>query len=724
MAGAGAALTWDAAESRIDRFNKPLQRMEAQTYGFQGFPDNNMFEPKRPLRHQPSADVTTDVNRYFRKDSPGEWNQRRTPQQSMMTPNRQRESEWMPPRRDSAENWRNHEPAPQQRMQSPPHAQESEWMPPKRDSPPPQPKGTISPRYNSDQQMTNRPPVIRDPLGELTETEKMKKIEEHYQAEQDLAMAQRRREEQKMAKIEDQRRVRELQDSYKPWGRPGGGAPNRVRDMQNDFNPYGLPGGGAPITRAMMEDESLVPYGRPGGGAPRADNRKMKFTEYQLNKPSSPKYAPRFDEHRGMDGVRSSMEMRKEVMGGRKEDLNRASTMPLRPYSDSFTRKHEILRQQEREIDSLRRNLERLENERQYDNSSRGPRADSRIDKMEMLEEQAKQLRHVQDEISRLKAQDDMDYRSPRGMAEANARSQSEPQTDRPYGRRQMDRNYFGQSEEKVPDYLNVSPRRRPARAAVGQFYNTESTYAKDFDLPTVRHGNRNLGNPNAEPFQPFSPFGLEGGGAPMVDATGQRRTRIAGSMGRLGRELSDSARARRFHKTELLESISEQAAYDRARKDAEKRRNQQNFVELTDVMRDKKVGYPKFKPSGLIDNHHLPHMFKTDPVVKNSEKRELYNFLSKQVEEKYMHDQLGTMEARRQAKKHYITQDGFFGRRGGGNIKGDDLRKVNLERAIHNPTSTLGTPKNTRDYFYVNRRGDDSFTKMNYQGRTPYAEF
>jgi hypothetical protein len=39
---------------------------------------------------------------------------------------------------------------------------------------------------------------------------------------------------------------------------------------------------------------------------------------------------------------------------------------------------------------------------------------------------------------------------------------------------------------------------------------------------------------------------------------------------------------------------------------------------------------------------------------------------------------------------QHYRTIDGFFGRRGGGNVKGPDTRKINLDKAIHNPQSTV----------------------------------
>ncbi|XP_052258780.1 uncharacterized protein LOC127863352 isoform X38 [Dreissena polymorpha] len=554
------ALSWDSAPSNLRRFNEPIQPMQSTTFGFQGYPENNFIHAKRPLKHMPSADITTDVNRYFRRDSP---------------------TEFYPPANQ----------APPPRMQTPPPPQQDntpDWLQSKEQSGvPPLIQSTLSPRYQ-DESSYRKPPVIRDPLREMTSAEKRKKIEEHYIAEQDRAEARRRKEDAIREKREDIQKIRELQDSYQPWGRPGGGAPNRAK------------------------------YG---------------------------------DENRDIDRTRSSMD---QIRNG-------------------FPEKKE-----------------------------------------EMLENQSLQLRKMQDEINRLKAQDDMSFTdrpSDRPRYDVNPRAQSvsqeplcvftakpslvdnpsfvgylftiEPQTDRTGMRINRDAAYFGESEQKLPDYLT---RRRP----VGKFYNTNTTYTHDYNAPVVRRGRQTLENHNKEPFEPFAPWGQYGGGAPLTDSTGQRRTRIQGSMGTLGRELSDSARARRAHKHELLDTIGQQAAYERARKEAEKAYARQGFVEVADVMRQQKVGYPKYKPSGLIGNHHLPHAM-SNPYERStvSEQREYHDYLANQIEERNRNTRLGQLEEKRQAREHFKTQDAFFGRRGGGNRKGEDLRKYNLDKAIHDPQST-----------------------------------
>lgn len=68
--------------------------------------------------------------------------------------------------------------------------------------------------------------------------------------------------------------------------------------------------------------------------------------------------------------------------------------------------------------------------------------------------------------------------------------------------------------------------------------YNKESTYQKDFDPPVYRRGRRVLENPNKDKFEPYAPWGAHGGGAPRADDAGQRKTRIQGAMGVLGREV------------------------------------------------------------------------------------------------------------------------------------------------------------------------------------------
>ncbi|XP_052258782.1 uncharacterized protein LOC127863352 isoform X40 [Dreissena polymorpha] len=533
------ALSWDSAPSNLRRFNEPIQPMQSTTFGFQGYPENNFIHAKRPLKHMPSADITTDVNRYFRRDSP---------------------TEFYPPANQ----------APPPRMQTPPPPQQDntpDWLQSKEQSGvPPLIQSTLSPRYQ-DESSYRKPPVIRDPLREMTSAEKRKKIEEHYIAEQDRAEARRRKED---------------------------------------------------AIREKREDIQKAKYG---------------------------------DENRDIDRTRSSMD---QIRNG-------------------FPEKKE-----------------------------------------EMLENQSLQLRKMQDEINRLKAQDDMSFTdrpSDRPRYDVNPRAQSvsqeplcvftakpslvdnpsfvgylftiEPQTDRTGMRINRDAAYFGESEQKLPDYLT---RRRP----VGKFYNTNTTYTHDYNAPVVRRGRQTLENHNKEPFEPFAPWGQYGGGAPLTDSTGQRRTRIQGSMGTLGRELSDSARARRAHKHELLDTIGQQAAYERARKEAEKAYARQGFVEVADVMRQQKVGYPKYKPSGLIGNHHLPHAM-SNPYERStvSEQREYHDYLANQIEERNRNTRLGQLEEKRQAREHFKTQDAFFGRRGGGNRKGEDLRKYNLDKAIHDPQST-----------------------------------
>ncbi|XP_052258776.1 uncharacterized protein LOC127863352 isoform X34 [Dreissena polymorpha] len=598
------ALSWDSAPSNLRRFNEPIQPMQSTTFGFQGYPENNFIHAKRPLKHMPSADITTDVNRYFRRDSP---------------------TEFYPPANQ----------APPPRMQTPPPPQQDntpDWLQSKEQSGvPPLIQSTLSPRYQ-DESSYRKPPVIRDPLREMTSAEKRKKIEEHYIAEQDRAEARRRKED---------------------------------------------------AIREKREDIQKAKYG---------------------------------DENRDIDRTRSSMDQIRNGFPEKKEGFGRAATMPVKTsYSDSFgQRNHDMLRQQEREIEDLRRNLDQLESERRFSTNRDTARSDPQNDKMEMLENQSLQLRKMQDEINRLKAQDDMSFTdrpSDRPRYDVNPRAQSvsqeplcvftakpslvdnpsfvgylftiEPQTDRTGMRINRDAAYFGESEQKLPDYLT---RRRP----VGKFYNTNTTYTHDYNAPVVRRGRQTLENHNKEPFEPFAPWGQYGGGAPLTDSTGQRRTRIQGSMGTLGRELSDSARARRAHKHELLDTIGQQAAYERARKEAEKAYARQGFVEVADVMRQQKVGYPKYKPSGLIGNHHLPHAM-SNPYERStvSEQREYHDYLANQIEERNRNTRLGQLEEKRQAREHFKTQDAFFGRRGGGNRKGEDLRKYNLDKAIHDPQST-----------------------------------
>ncbi|XP_053409262.1 uncharacterized protein LOC128559973 isoform X2 [Mercenaria mercenaria] len=81
--------------------------------------------------------------------------------------------------------------------------------------------------------------------------------------------------------------------------------------------------------------------------------------------------------------------------------------------------------------------------------------------------------------------------------------------------------------------------------------------------------------------------------------------------------------------------------------------------------------------------------MFETTPYAERTEQKKYHDFLERQIEDRDALNNLGKFEEKRQAKEHFRTLDSFFGRRGGGNIKGPDPRKINLDRAIHNPQST-----------------------------------
>ncbi|XP_052805409.1 uncharacterized protein LOC128234864 isoform X20 [Mya arenaria] len=570
-----------AADSSLKRFNEQATPTFNAGYGFRGFPDNFMMKAKEPLRHQRSADITTDVNRYFRRDSPTEWlpppNQ---PPKRMASP---------PPPAKAPANY------PPQQNGNP------DWL---ENKGPAVPVPTISPRYQEDSY--RKGPVIRDPLREMTSAERRRKVEEHYIAEQDLAEARRRKED---AKVEKQKEIQ------------------RVKEMQSDYQPYGLPGGGAPTA---------------------------KFGEG----------------NKDHDRTRSSMDQMRNGYPERKEEMMESQSMQLRKMQDEINR-----------------------------TQNHDPSESHEFGEPSHLMRPAGVPSIPLIKNDRLKAQDDSYMPTERSRFDANPRAQSgghflheysEPQTDRIGMRPNRDRNYFGQSEEKLPDYLNVSPRRRPDRYPVGKFYNTNSTYTHDFDAPVIRRGRQILENHNKEPFEPYAPWGRDGGGAPMADTTGQRRTRIQGSMGSLGRELSDSARAKRAHKHEMLENLGQQAQFERDRREAEKAYARQGFVEVADRMRQQKVGYPRYKTSGLIDNHHLPHaMSNPFHERKVDEQKAYHQYLGSQVEEKNRVDRLGQLEEKRQAKEHFRTQDNFWARRGGGNRKGDDLRKFNLDRAIHDPQTT-----------------------------------
>ena len=50
-------------------------------------------------------------------------------------------------------------------------------------------------------------------------------------------------------------------------------------------------------------------------------------------------------------------------------------------------------------------------------------------------------------------------------------------------------------------------------------------------------------------------------------------------------------------------------------------------FVEVADAMRQQKVGYPKYKSTGLIASHHLPHAMSNPVCIQQHLSYWLLNF-------------------------------------------------------------------------------------------------
>lgn len=309
----------------------------------------------------------------------------------------------------------------------------------------------------------------------------------------------------------------------------------------------------------------------------------------------------------------------------------------------------------------------------------------------ERLGQQESQMRKMKEELDWLKSQDDMNNRHAMRDRDFNGRAQSEPQTDRP--RRNMDHDDLIWQH----DFNKPSPRK-----PIGRMYNVDSTYQNDFIEPTYQTRPNVLGNPKQEPSQPmYNPFSRPGGGAPLYNPQGQRFTRIQGSLGNLGREFSLSARANRAKKSEYRQDISKQRDEQERNKREERERERQAVGELATVIRhtNNKVGYPNIKETGAIGNHHLSHAISRpeaheysylDPAQKWQKQKNYHQDLTYQVAEQKMNRELGQMEEHRQSKQHFQTSDGYYHKFGGGNMKGENLRKVNLMQAIHNPQNTM----------------------------------
>ncbi|XP_063988860.1 uncharacterized protein LOC135168514 isoform X1 [Diachasmimorpha longicaudata] len=118
-------------------------------------------------------------------------------------------------------------------------------------------------------------------MAECLETTYNPEVVEHVRKEQERRVVQegttmwkKRKAELQHQKHREQRELRQMQSSYSPWGKPGGGAPceRALRKKNVHLEPLELPrsSGHGQLAR------QYYPWGRPGpGGAPWRDPRML-----------------------------------------------------------------------------------------------------------------------------------------------------------------------------------------------------------------------------------------------------------------------------------------------------------------------------------------------------------------------------------------------------------------------------------------------------------------
>ncbi|XP_064595303.1 uncharacterized protein LOC135461940 isoform X2 [Liolophura sinensis] len=526
---------------------------------------------------------------------------------------------------------------------------------------------------------------IRDPYKEKTPSELAKLHQQMFEADQDILRYKQERIQKLKEETEAKKRDLEMLQSYDPFGKPGGGAPQnavkKTKFLEEDLTPREQPRYRRPVEPEAIGDFFADNFGRPGGGAPlKTDSGNIK---------TSIRGDPtiRFQK---TENVRQAIEnhIRYHKPVNETQQYNHALDKQIEQKKlDQQLQKLEDLK---KEIDMLKHNpygkpgagapnrtisdldaaspgvhQKRLEGSEDYDPWGKGAVQPTRLEdgsivrhKNYLSNKYATQIR--EDDVQGTS----LDFR-PRGGG----------------GAPHLNEN--GQVVTRLPVTMNAND--------YGQNVIKEEV-AGVSGKQTKEAGNT----------QAYFPFGRPGAGAPRRDEEGRILTTLARKLTRESSSANDirKARAAQLYHRDLAKGVEEQ------------KRNKQemeNYLkapvgELASVLREGQVGKPRRDPvTGMLLPHHLHTSDVTQLKINDinyraaTDSKNYHHDLTKAAEERYRSRELEKLKERQEAKHHEQVFSHFWGRPGAGAPTGN-LRKLNLDDTLFSKKQNM----HTGDWDYV----------------------
>ncbi|XP_076455631.1 uncharacterized protein LOC143290198 isoform X3 [Babylonia areolata] len=209
-----------------------------------------------------------------------------------------------------------------------------------------------------------------------------------------------------------------------------------------------------------------------------------------------------------------------------------------------------------------------------------------------------------------------------------------------------------------------------------------------------------------------YDPFGRAGGGAPVLDRDGNKKTNVFGNFEKTSdrRELEKDQMAKKMMRQDLRKAMEEQR--NRRNQDIQFQRSPE--TDMAELMGRKEVGRPRVDPyTGTLTSHqHLPSS-DVSKVKMNYQSRdereteEYRRFLQRQIEDRERNRYQDRLRQQHEASEHFAKFDSQWGQQGAGAPRyHGEHRKGRLDNSLYHtpnahPHYQWGIPFYRNDYYY-----------------------
>ncbi|XP_071825904.1 uncharacterized protein [Apostichopus japonicus] len=514
-----------------------------------------------------------------------------------------------------------------------------------------------------------------------TSAEKRKKLRQVQEADLDVSSYKEKQQQRRRESYTEKKKDLQMLIDYKPWGRPGGGAPReetsnrRTKKMELTELENG------------KQMENFIKFGQPGHGAPLRTSSGTIVTNLKAN---------------------NDIRFKTDVKDVSKAVENKMRYKTTRQSGEKYTKDLATLTQERKEAEERHRKQEYEQEVKtwQYDpygkpGAGAPLKTDSgnlKVGRNKTLVKDGYEMRDVEFKITNR----DKKRRESLGASQDKEQASGSEPWGKGIGAPRYDENGNLLSRFKWSNPNTIQEYKDPTvtwatlhtKPAGGGGLVLDERGEKKIKLAQTLVVDKATGEslvqePQTTDPSAFNPWGKPGNGAPMTDQSGNivaanRGKAFMDKMGLEPRNLSD-VRAKQNYLSSLKNGIKDQQTL-RSKQEAELKKPGD---EVASWIRSKEIGYPKRDPAtgGLLPEHYKGTSDVTQHQMDIRRPKlganDLRSDLERQAAERHDYIQAEKNNARATSVKHHETFDTFWNKPGAGAPK-TDTRRINLDMESH----------------------------------------